>query len=99
MVALNGILSNMITHFKMLNPYKEHRDAISVSSPRKDGSMRNVRSTLSFVRLSLSGAVLGIALVNLLGPLFGMPSHTITDGVGAVTGFSAVALIKASHLI
>jgi hypothetical protein len=89
----------MITYSKILQAYKEHRGAGNVMVPTRDSSMKNVRSKLSFVRLSLSGALLGISLINLVGPMIGIPTHTFTDGVGAVTGFSAVALLKVSHLI
>jgi uncharacterized protein YcfJ len=59
----------------------------------------NASRIIKFARLSLGGAILGVAVAGLIGRRIGIDDKTITDAAGALTGAGAVVAVKLAHLI
>jgi hypothetical protein len=59
---------------------------------------RNI-SGLTIVRLCLSGAVAGAALISVAGGFFGYGDTVLRDALGATVGAVGVLTIKAMHVI
>ena len=52
---------------------------------------------LRFVRLALSGAIAGAAVVGIICMVFKIQPHDVYDFAGAAAGFTLIAAIKAAH--
>jgi hypothetical protein len=59
---------------------------------------RNVIQNLRFVRLALSGALVGVAMSGMGAQLLGFGAHERVDVAGAGVGFAAVLAFKLLHL-
>jgi hypothetical protein len=61
--------------------------------------MKKKMSKATFVRLCLSGALAGMALLGVIGPMFGVDASHVKDAIGGVVGASTVAIgFKLAHL-
>ncbi|WP_155837331.1 hypothetical protein [Herminiimonas sp. CN] len=60
--------------------------------------MKKKLSKLAFIRLCLSGAIAGAALLGALAPIFGYDTSHIKDVIGGTVGASVVAIgFKLAH--
>ena len=65
--------------------------------------MTQTVAVLRLIRMSLSGAIAGVALFGMIAPAFGVPmagfEAMVIDVAGAGVGAVAVLTFKASHVI
>jgi hypothetical protein len=72
----------------------------------KANAKKIVRQTLqrsmpaiTFIRLCLSGAIAGVAIMGVIAPHFGFDSSHLKEVFGSVVGIGVVAAFKLAHVI
>lgn len=67
--------------------------------PCEGRRMDSARDRVRLIRLALSGAVLGVALVGVIARALGYPDNMGADVAGAGVGFASVLAFKFLHLV